>query len=92
MKCNLCGQSFDPADLRQVGEHQHCNLSLPAIKGKRAIRDARELYPYCSAEFAAGVHSYLRKDPYPQSPQSKTFIQGYYAAERDLKDDFVKIQ
>lgn len=88
MKCIICNNHFDPADLSQVAEHMHANISAPSIIGKKGIRHAREVYPYCTGEFAVGVHIYLKGEPVPARPCADELIQGFYAAERDLKEGF----
>jgi hypothetical protein len=89
MKCNDCGQQFDPADLSHVAEHMHTGIVAPPINGKRVIHHAREVYPYCSGEFASGVHIYLKGQHMPERPCLDECIQGWMCAERDLKDNFV---
>jgi len=90
MTCNLCNQSFDPTNLTEVAEHMHSDIFTPAIIGKRLINHAREIYPYCSGDFASGVHAFLRGGEVPCYPESKEAIQGWICAQRDLKDNFIK--
>lgn len=92
MKCNDCGQHFNLADLSQVATHMHAGIIAPATQGKKGIHHARELYAYCTGEFASGVHIYLKGGPVPERPCSDDLIQGWYAAERDLKDNFFLIK
>lgn len=83
MKCNICKDDFDPAILSEVFNHQHL--------GKKAIRHAQEVYPNCSGDFAAGVHSFLKGNGTPSYPETKEFIRGYYSAERDC-DNIILIK
>jgi hypothetical protein len=89
MECGICKQEFNEADLMEVVEHEHNgNYTLPN-KGKKVIKHARDVYPYCSGEFSGGVHSYLSGDDYPKYNEQKEFKEGYFSAQRDLKDDYV---
>jgi hypothetical protein len=64
---------------------------MKKLMNKIGIKHPRDVYPYCSGEFAAGVRSWLNKNPAPTYPLSKEFIQGYYSAERDMKDNYYLI-
>lgn len=89
-KCDLCGQQVDMRDLGQVFEHEHKDLIIPeTTKSKRVIQNAREVYPYCSGEFASGVHSYLHGLPMPTRPCSDDYMQGWMRAEIDLEDNYM---
>ncbi|NJB37981.1 hypothetical protein HCO57_15370 [Croceivirga sp. JEA036] len=73
----------------EVVKHEHNgNYTLPN-KGKKVIKHAREVYPYCSGTFAGGVHSYLSGDDYPKYDEQRDFKEGYFSALRDLKDNYV---
>lgn len=91
MKCELCGLSFNPANLSEVFEHQHSGieLSIPDPKSKRVIKNARDVYPNCGGMFASGVHQYLKGLPMPERPCDDVMIQGWMSAERDLKDNYI---
>lgn len=85
----MCKKDFDPANLGEVFEHEHKDLTLNIpVASKRVIKHAREVYPGCSGEFASGVHIYLKGGECPQRPCSDELIQGYYRAEADLEDNY----
>jgi len=94
MICNDCGLPFDESDLSQVFEHEHKGLKLETmvIKSKRVIKDASEIYPNCSRQFACGVHTWINKGlEYDQrflSQESEEFRQGFYQAQYELEDNY----
>lgn len=88
MKCNICGTPFNEANIREVFEHEHEGIKTKEKIGKKVISHAREVYPYCSGEFAGGVYSYLSGDDVPKHPDSNEFRSGYFSAQRDLADKY----
>lgn len=94
MICNYCGLPFDESDLSQVFEHEHKGISLKVdnIKSKRVIKDASEIYPNCSRQFACGVHTWINEGKgYDQRllyEESEDFRSGFYQAQYELEDDY----
>lgn len=63
-------------------------MNTPEVK-KKVIKHASEIYPYGSAWFHAGVHSYFMDGEQPQRPCSDDYIMGYQTAQiSKLKDRF----
>lgn len=90
MKCNNCGEEFNEADLSEVFKHEHANIEVPRIIGKKVISHASEIYPNCGGEFAGGVHSYLQGDEVPRHPDPNDFRRGYFTAKgHDLNSKYV---
>lgn len=91
IKCEKCGELFNPAFLDQVVKHMHNDsINVEVIqKGKKVIQNARDVYPHCGGEFACGVHIYLKGEPCPERPCSDKLIEGWYCAERDLKNNYI---
>lgn len=95
MICRSCGNPFDMSDLQDVIKHEHYTDKTETdmeVKSKKVVDRnwvSNEAYPNARPEFCTGVWKYLNGEPYPVYPASKEVMQGYYSAERDLKDNYI---
>jgi hypothetical protein len=84
MKCKLCQQDFNEADLRDVFEHEHEGIKCGEYESKKVLNtpnSVREIFPGSSIDFTIGVRMYLRGDNEPDNTESNQIRQGFWMAK-----------